>query len=71
MVLGKSAATYMLSDGVETKAFEHLQIIYHGFSVGRRIESVGPETLVERAKDEGELPVQQWPLNSLDLAARD
>lgn len=71
MVLDKSVTTYMLSDGVETKAFEHLQIIYHGFSVGRRVESVRPETLIERAEDEGKLSVQQWSLNSLDLAARD
>lgn len=71
MLLGISSITYMLSDGVETKTLEHLQIIYHSFSVGRRVESVRPEALIERAKDESELSVQQWSLNSLDLAARD
>lgn len=71
MVLGKSVTTYMLSDGVETKTLEHLQIIYHSLSVRRRIESVRPEALIERAEDEGKLSVQQWSLNSLDFAARD
>lgn len=70
-MLDKDATAYMLSDSVETEALEHLQIRYHGFSVGRRMESVRPEALIERAEDEGEFSVQQRSLHPLDLAARD
>lgn len=50
--------TYVLAKHVEAKIFQHLEIILHSFTVGRRVQTIGPVSLVKGAKLEYKLAVE-------------
>lgn len=50
--------TYVLAKHVEAEVFQHLEVILHSFTVGRRVQTIGPVSLVKSAKLEDELAIQ-------------
>ena len=50
--------TYVLAKHVESKVFQHLEVILHSFTVGRRVQTIWPVSLVESAELEYKLAVE-------------
>ena len=61
----------MLPKHVESEILQLLKVENHGFIIRRKIDPVGPETLVKRAELEKELAVDQWTLDAIDFSALD
>jgi len=61
----------VLAQHVKTEALQLLQVIHEGLVVGRNIDAVRPEALVQGTELEEELPVDQGPLDAVDLTAGD
>jgi hypothetical protein len=50
--------TYVLAKHVEAKVLQHLEVIFHGFTVGWRVKTIWPISLVKSAKLEDELAIE-------------
>lgn len=61
----------MLADHVKAQTLQQLQIINHGFLRGRRVDTIRPESLVQRTEHEDEFAVQQWPDDAIHSALGD
>ena len=60
----------MFPKHIETKAFQHLQVIDHGFSIWWRVKSIWPVPLIQSSEHEDELSIQEWSDNSIHNAFR-
>lgn len=58
----------MFPKHVHAKALEVVQVIDHGFPIRRRVDTIRPEPLIQGAKVEEELAVEQRPEDAVDLA---
>ena len=56
----------MFPDHVETKALQHLQVVYHGLSIRRGMKAVWPVSLVQSSKLENKIAVQERTCDSID-----
>ena len=65
------SGTHVLSDHVETGIFEEVQVPFHRFDAGWRVESVRPESLIQRTEDEFEFTVEQRSCVAVDCALAD
>lgn len=61
----------MFSDHIETQVFQNLEIIDHGFAIGRREQTIRPIALVQCTEHENELAIQQWAPDSVNSAFGD
>lgn len=62
---------YMFSDHVEAQILEDLEIVDHGFKVGGSIQTIWPVSLVQSAKLEDKLPIQQVTNHTINLSLLD
>jgi hypothetical protein len=58
----------MLSKRVKSELLQYLQIVNHSLPVWRGIDPVRPESLIQGPKLENELPIQERPNYSVNLA---
>lgn len=61
----------MLAKHVEAQVLQHLEIVFHCLAIGRRVETIWPVSLIEGAKLENELSVEQRTLDTIDFTATD
>lgn len=58
----------MLADHVESKFLQHLQIVRHGFRIRRRVQTIGPESLIEGSELEDKLSIEKMASHSVHFA---
>lgn len=63
--------THMLADGVEAELLQLLQVENQSLVVGRQVNPIRPETLVQRRPREDPLAIQQRPLHTIDDTTAD
>ena len=63
-----SVRTYVFAKHVEAKIFQHLKVVLHSFTIGRRVQTIWPVSLVKSAELEYELAVEQRALDAVDFA---
>lgn len=61
----------MLAHHVEAVVQEDLEVVHHRFAVGRRVDAVRPEALVQRAELENELVIDEVARDAVDGALGD
>lgn len=61
----------MLANRVEAKPLEELQVIYHGFTIRRRVQAIRPKPLIESSKLEHKLAVEKGSGDTLYLSLGD
>lgn len=61
----------MLAKHVEAQVFQHLQIVLHRLTIGRRVETIWPVALIKSSELEDELSVKQWTLDAVDFTSAD
>ena len=50
--------TYVLAKHVEAKVFQHLEIILHSFTIGWRVQTIWPVSLIKSAELEYKLAIE-------------
>ena len=70
MVYVGLTVTYMLSEHVEAKSLQYLQVIYHGLPIWRSVYAIRPESLVQSSEEENKFAVQERSGNSANAAFR-
>lgn len=63
--------TYMFTKAIIPDLLQRLEIVDHSFIVRRRIDSVRPESLIERAEEEDKLPIQQRSFHTINDTSTD
>lgn len=58
----------MLAKHVEAKVLQHLQIVLHSLTIRWRVEAIWPVPLIESTELEDKLSVEEWALNTINLA---
>lgn len=61
----------MLADGVEAKRLEKLQVVYHGITIRRRVQTIGPKPLIESSKLKDKLAVEKRSSDTIHLSLGD
>jgi hypothetical protein len=61
----------VLAQHVETKVFQRLEIILHSFTVGWRVQTIWPVSLIKGAELEYKLAVEKGTLDAVDFSAAD
>lgn len=61
----------MFTNSVETKALEHLQVIHHGLAVGRQVQPIGPESLIQSGHQKGKFAIEKRSLDAVDFSDLD
>lgn len=61
----------MFADHVEAEVLKHLEIIHHGLTVGRRVQTIGPVALVKGTENEDEIVIQKRADDAVNLTGRD